>query len=166
MSRLLWFIPPRMLAELKGVSESELAAATTENFFRLFTKVTRRKARNDSEARISGLRLIRRRAAPGRADGEAGYWGACDPANPKNRRSRCSLLLRRKTSAGETRVLVDTSPDMRQQLLDARVGRLDGVLITHAHADQLHGMDDLRVLVLTTSAPGSMSGPTASPWRT
>jgi phosphoribosyl 1,2-cyclic phosphate phosphodiesterase len=81
-------------------------------------------------------------------EGEGGYWGICDPANPKNRRSRCSLLLRQKTPQGETRVLVDTAPDLRQQLLDARIGRLDGVLISHAHADQLHGMDDLRVLVV------------------
>ena len=81
-------------------------------------------------------------------EGESGYWGTCDPANARNRRSRCSLLVRHKTQDGETRVLVDTSPDMRQQLLDARIGRLDGVLITHAHADQLHGMDDLRVLVI------------------
>ena len=74
----------------------------------------------------------------------AGDWGACDPANPKNRRSRCSLLVRRKSAAGETHVLVDTSPDMREQLLAARVAQLDAVLITHDHADQLHGIDDLR----------------------
>ena len=84
-------------------------------------------------------------------EGEAGYWGVCDPANPKNRRSRCSLLLRQKMPEGETRVLVDTAPDMRQQLLEARIGRLDGVLISHAHADQLHGMDDLRVLVVANN---------------
>ncbi len=81
-------------------------------------------------------------------EGEAGAWGACDPSNPKNRRSRCSLLVRQIARQGETRVLVDTAPDLRQQLLAARIGRLDGVLITHAHADQLHGMDDLRVLVV------------------
>lgn len=81
--------------------------------------------------------------------GEGGpNWGACDPENPKNRRGRCSILVSRKGSGGETRVLVDTSPDLREQLLAARVGRLDGVLITHDHADQTHGMDDLRVLVL------------------
>jgi phosphoribosyl 1,2-cyclic phosphate phosphodiesterase len=66
----------------------------------------------------------------GGADG-SGDWGACDPANPKNRRRRCSLLLRR----GDTNVLVDTSPDMREQLLAARVTRLDAVLMTHPHAD-------------------------------
>jgi phosphoribosyl 1,2-cyclic phosphate phosphodiesterase len=79
----------------------------------------------------------------GGADG-SGNWGACDPANPKNRRTRCSILVRN----GATQVLVDTSPDLRQQLLSAKVTRLDGVLITHDHADQTHGMDDLRVLVL------------------
>jgi phosphoribosyl 1,2-cyclic phosphate phosphodiesterase len=77
-----------------------------------------------------------------------GYWGVCDPLNPRNRRSRCSILLRQKTDQAQTSVLIDTSPDMRQQLLEARVTHLDGVLITHGHADQLHGMDDLRVLVL------------------
>jgi phosphoribosyl 1,2-cyclic phosphate phosphodiesterase len=77
----------------------------------------------------------------------APYWGACDPENPKNRRSRCSILVTR-WQEGETRVLVDTSPDMREQLLAARIGRLDGVLITHDHADQLHGLDDLRVITM------------------
>jgi len=76
----------------------------------------------------------------------AGYWGACDPANPKNRRTRCSLLVRRKGQGGETNVLVDTSPDMREQLLAARCATLDGVLITHDHADQLNGFDDLRMV--------------------
>ncbi|HWA69004.1 MAG TPA: MBL fold metallo-hydrolase [Rhizomicrobium sp.] len=71
-------------------------------------------------------------------------WGVCDPANPRNRRSRSSILV----TQGRSRVLVDTSPDLREQLLAAGVGRLDGVLITHDHADQTHGMDDLRVLVL------------------
>ena len=75
-----------------------------------------------------------------------GNWGACDPANPKNRRSRCSILVRRNSPGGVTRVLVDTSPDMREQLLGARVADLDGVLITHDHADQLHGIDDLRLV--------------------
>lgn len=76
----------------------------------------------------------------------SGDWGVCDPTNPKNRRRRCSLLVRRKAAAGVTSVLVDTSPDMREQLLDAHAGRLDGVLITHDHADQLHGIDDLRAI--------------------
>ena len=67
-------------------------------------------------------------------------WGACDPTEPRNRRRRSSLLIECR---GKT-VLIDTSPDMREQLLDAEVGRLDAVLMTHAHADHLHGIDDLR----------------------
>ncbi len=74
-------------------------------------------------------------------------WGECDPNNPKNRRRRCSLLVTRATAPGHrTRVLVDCSPDLRLQLLDAEVDWLDGVLITHEHADHTHGIDDLRPL--------------------
>ncbi|WGH78027.1 MBL fold metallo-hydrolase [Jannaschia ovalis] len=76
-----------------------------------------------------------------------GNWGDCDPANPKNARRRCSLLVERITEAGTTRVLVDTSPDMRAQLLDAGIGHLDGVVWTHQHADHVHGLDDLRMIV-------------------
>jgi phosphoribosyl 1,2-cyclic phosphate phosphodiesterase len=83
----------------------------------------------------------------GGADG-AGYWGACDPANPKNRRRRCSILVQRKSDTGTSTVLVDTSPDMREQLIDARISTLDAVLITHDHADQLHGLDDLRMVAM------------------
>jgi phosphoribosyl 1,2-cyclic phosphate phosphodiesterase len=72
------------------------------------------------------------------------HWGACDPANPKNWRRRCSLLVERAGAEGVTTALVDTSPDLRQQLLDAGVGWLDGVLYTHDHADHTHGIDDLR----------------------
>ncbi len=76
-----------------------------------------------------------------------GIWGDCDPANPRNRRRRCSLLVTRETAEGVTRVLIDTSPDMREQLLDAGVGALDGVVYTHSHADHMHGIDDLRQVV-------------------
>ena len=76
-----------------------------------------------------------------------GDWGDCDPANPKNRRRRCSMLVERITDAGTTRVLIDTSPDMRDQLLSAGVGTLDGVVYTHSHADHMHGIDDLRQIV-------------------
>lgn len=76
-----------------------------------------------------------------------GHWGDCDPTNPKNIRKRCAMLVQRITDAGETAVLIDTGPDMRQQLLDAGVGRLDGVVWTHAHADHVHGLDDLRMIV-------------------
>lgn len=79
-------------------------------------------------------------------DGEP-HWGACDPADPRNRRRRCSALAMRRGPRGSTRVLIDTSPDLRLQLLDARVGRLDAVLYTHPHADHVHGIDDLRLVV-------------------
>jgi phosphoribosyl 1,2-cyclic phosphate phosphodiesterase len=75
-------------------------------------------------------------------------WGACDPAEPKNRRRRCSLLVRRRGPEGETVVLIDTSPDLREQLLDADVNNLDAVLFTHEHADHTHGIDDLRPLFI------------------
>lgn len=81
-----------------------------------------------------------------------GLWGACDPANPKNTRTRCSLLVTRTGAQGITQVLVDTSPDMRAQLLDAGVGSLDAVVYTHAHADHVHGIDDLRMIVFNTRA--------------
>ncbi len=76
-------------------------------------------------------------------------WGACDPTNPKNRRRRASLLVTRTDEAGrKTRVLVDAGPDLREQMLEARVDWVDGVIFTHAHADHIHGIDDLRAFVL------------------
>lgn len=69
-------------------------------------------------------------------------WGDCDPANPKNCRRRASILL----EDGAAQILIDTSPDMRAQLLDAGVGRLDAILFTHAHADHCHGIDEVRAL--------------------
>lgn len=67
-------------------------------------------------------------------------WGVCDPNEPKNRRRRCSILI----ESAETTILVDASPDCRAQLLDAGVDHLDAVIFTHAHADHIHGIDDLR----------------------
>lgn len=75
-------------------------------------------------------------------------WGACDPTNPRNRRRRCSILVERAGPGGTTTVLVDTSPDLREQLIDAEVRRLDAVLITHDHADHMHGIDDLRGMTI------------------
>jgi phosphoribosyl 1,2-cyclic phosphate phosphodiesterase len=69
-------------------------------------------------------------------------WGRCDPADPRNRRRRASVLV----EVGPVAILIDTSPDLREQLIDARVRRLDAVVMTHAHADHLHGIDDLREL--------------------
>ena len=75
-------------------------------------------------------------------------WGACDPNNPRNRRRRCSLLAERVSDKGTTRIVIDTSPDLREQLIDANVDHIDSVFLTHEHADQTHGMDDLRSVVL------------------
>ncbi len=80
-------------------------------------------------------------------------WGACDPTDPRNRRRRCSIFVTRQApDGGRTQVLVDTSPDLRQQLLDLDVRRLDAILLTHPHADHTHGMDDVRPLVIKQMA--------------
>lgn len=81
-----------------------------------------------------------------------GDWGACDPSDPRNARRRCSVLVERIGPGGVTRVLVDSSPDLRAQLLDAGVGLLDAVVYTHAHADHTHGIDDLRMVVYNRRA--------------
>ena len=93
-----------------------------------------------------------------------GFWGACDPANPKNRRRRVSIHVaadhgaahRGEAGEGEaaaTSLLVDASPDLRLQLLDHAITRLDAVLFTHAHGDHCHGIDDLRALAYSQGAP-------------
>lgn len=76
-------------------------------------------------------------------------WGDCDPGNPKNRRTRPSILV----EDGATRILVDTPPDMREQLLTAGITTVDAVLYTHSHADHLHGIDDLRAINRANNAP-------------
>jgi phosphoribosyl 1,2-cyclic phosphate phosphodiesterase len=86
--------------------------------------------------------------SPGGADG-AGDWGACDPAEPRNRRTRSSILL----ESQEKRLLIDTSPDMRDQLLACRVPKVDAILFTHAHADHIAGFDDVRLLNRAGGAP-------------
>jgi len=73
-------------------------------------------------------------------------WGKCDPTNPKNRRRRCALLVERRGPNGTTCILVDTPPDLREQLLSVRAEALDAVLFTHDHADHTHGIDDLRMV--------------------
>ena len=72
-----------------------------------------------------------------------GDWGLCDPTNPKNRRLRCSILLEKTEVSGTTRLLIDTSPDLREQMLSAGVGEIDGVCFSHEHADHTHGIDEL-----------------------
>lgn len=86
-----------------------------------------------------------------------GDWGACDPGNPRNRRRRVSILIE---SPGSTRLLVDASPDLREQLLSiGGVSRLDAVLFTHAHADHCHGIDDLRALTYGGKPMAAMGDP-------
>ncbi len=83
-----------------------------------------------------------------RADGA---WGVCDPAEPRNRRTRCSMMVRRRAEvegAPETTVVIDTAPEFRQQAAEQDVTRVDAVLYTHDHADQTHGIDDLRAFWL------------------
>ncbi|MDM8346758.1 MBL fold metallo-hydrolase [Pseudochrobactrum sp. sp1633] len=81
-----------------------------------------------------------------------GDWGKCDPANPKNRRRRASLMVERVSPDGTTRVVIDTGPDFRAQIIDALEGKadnhLDAAIYTHPHADHIHGIDDLRSFVL------------------
>ena len=80
-------------------------------------------------------------------------WGACDPNEPKNRRTRCSILVETYVSESiKTIVLIDTGPDLREQLLAAQTNQIDAVLYTHAHADHTHGIDDVRPLVLKMKA--------------
>ncbi|HUZ13630.1 MAG TPA: MBL fold metallo-hydrolase [Caulobacteraceae bacterium] len=87
-----------------------------------------------------------------RADGA---WGACDPADARNRRTRCSLMLRRVVNGGPedwTTVVVDASPEFRLQTAAAGAKRLDGLLMTHDHADQSHGIDDIRAFAIRRRA--------------
>lgn len=74
-------------------------------------------------------------------------WGVCDPKNPKNRRTRCGLYVEIDQAEGESfNLLIDTPPELREQLIRNDIQRVDSVLYTHTHADQCHGIDDLRVL--------------------
>ena len=77
-----------------------------------------------------------------------GDWGACDPTNPKNRRTRAAAMVERVSASGTTRVIIDTGPDFRTQMLAAGVSHIDAVVYTHPHADHIHGIDDLRGYVL------------------
>ena len=99
-----------------------------------------------------------------------GSWGACDPDDPRNRRMRSSVLFERMTGDGpwtpetSTTVLIDTSPDMHAQLIASGTTRLDAVFYSHDHADQAHGIDDLRGFYLSAGArvPVYMDERTAS----
>ncbi|WP_242222987.1 MBL fold metallo-hydrolase [Shinella zoogloeoides] len=77
-----------------------------------------------------------------------GDWGACDSANPKNRRTRAAFLVEQFGPDGKTTVVIDTGPDFRTQMIAAGVTSIDAVLYTHPHADHIHGIDDIRGFVL------------------
>ena len=93
-----------------------------------------------------------------------GDWGLCDPVNAKNRRRRCSIMLEQTDTSGTTRVLIDTSPDLREQMLSAHVSEIDGVWYTHEHADHTHGIDELRgfFLRMRRKVPIWADAPTSS----
>ena len=84
-----------------------------------------------------------------------GDWGACDSAEPRNRRSRSSIVIH---GDDDRRVLVDTSPDLKEQLLAAGIGRIDGIFYTHAHADHVAGLDDVRSLNRILGRPIEVHG--------
>jgi len=84
----------------------------------------------------------------------SGGWGSCDPANPKNRRRRSSILV----EEGPTSILIDTSPDLREQMLDANIRHLNAVVYTHAHADHTHGIDELREMTRILKGPLPVHG--------
>jgi hypothetical protein len=134
-----------VLAEVKGVSYEEIARITTANAFRCF-----RRCRGCDPVPVRRqFTVLGCASSPGvpRVNGD---WGACDPANPKNRRTRAAFLIRQiGADGGETTIVVDTGPDFREQMIANKVHKIDAVLYTHSHADHVHGIDDLRGFALS-----------------
>ena len=135
----------KVLAEVRGLTPEALADLTTANFRRLFRKSMPRlmKVTLLGTGGSAGVPMI------GGADG-SGDWGDCDPAEPRNRRTRSSIVIE---GPQNQRLLVDTSPDMRSQLLDCRIPGVDAILFTHAHADHITGIDDVRILNRIANRP-------------
>ena len=126
-----------IVAGLKGVTLKELGERTTENFFDLFPRGCLMRVTILGCGGSMGIPNI------------AGGWGKCDPVNPRNRRQRTSILM----EYGGRTVLIDAGPDLKPQMLAAGVIQVDGVLITHSHADHTQGLDDLRGLVHKDRGP-------------
>ncbi len=124
------------MAEIKGLGIDEVSARTTDNFFALFAKADRPGRR--MKVTILGC------GTSGGVPRIGNVWGDCDPNEPKNRRSRASIHI----ESAETSIIIDTSPDFREQCLRENIERLDAVLYTHEHADHTHGIDDLRGYML------------------
>lgn len=122
----------RVLAETRCVSIDEIAQQTTENFFRLFDKVPR----PDAAAAMTVILTILGSGSSAGVPRPALGWGRMRSEQPKNRRRRCSLLAEKGGANGLTRVLIDTSPDLREQLIDANVDHLEATFLTHEHADR------------------------------
>ena len=146
----------KVLAETRGISFDELARQTTDNFFRLFSKVPRPAAtslrRQVPQSRRAACMTLRFTilgcGSSGGVPRPALGWGVCDPEQSEEPPPAHVVPGRTPTADGVTRMLVDTSPDLREQLLDANVDWVDAVLYTHEHADHTHGIDDLRGLFI------------------
>ena len=124
------------LAEVMNVSKSELIKSTSDNFNKLFL------------IKIMKFIILGCGSSMGvpRPDG---FFGNCDPKNKKNYRTRCSALIQ----TSDENILVDTSPDLRQQLLRHKIKKVDKVLYSHMHTDQTHGINDLRSFYINNKRP-------------
>src|SRR5262245_33728284 len=146
MSRPMWSRPPTSWAKRAGYRRRRSPGRRARTSFAFSARCRRRRPAQTSSLSLRELDgggmtasfTILGSGSSGGVPRPALGWGACDPSNPRNRRRRTSLLVERRNGAGVTRVLVDTSPDLREQLLDAEVDWLDAVLFTHEHADHTH----------------------------
>ena len=142
--------PPRSWRKRSASARPSIAAITTDQFLSSFQQDAEAGGTGRVERGSDRLRLtmLGCGSSPG-TPRITGDWGNCDPTNPKNRRMRPSAMVERiAENGGVTRVVIDTGPDFREQMLMARVQRLDAVVYTHPHADHIHGIDDLRGFVL------------------
>ena len=157
-SRPMWWRPPKCWRKSAACQLRRARAADHRQFLPAVQQGAAARRRSPDKFRQAAHVSARPHDAAGLPFSAAAHPAACRgrrsagasaiPNNPKNRRRRTSFLVERRTADGVTRVLVDTSPDLREQLLDANVDWLDAVLYTHEHADHTHGIDDLRGLFI------------------